>query len=361
MSDVATLLDGIERLEDARAREMVRGVVQALLDLHGAGLAPMVEALRKRVGDEAVLELSRDPAVAPLLLLHGLHPVDARVRAREALGALGPALHRMNASAHLDEVEGAPLRVQVREHGPSSRGATAMVEAALLEAVPDATVLVEPVRDSSAAPDAALVPVDRLTSRRRVERTAGESERCDLCASDVAPDHDHVFDPSSRELRCTCRACASLFSSPSARWKRVPRRAELLPEFRLGDDAWDALCLPIDLAFFYRSTSADRVVAMYPGPAGATESLLSLGAWARVEDENPVLRELAADVEALLVRRTRTGHEHYRVSIDACFALVGRIRKYWKGLGGGQQAWQEVSSFFADLRRASEGGAPCWG
>ena len=163
-----------------------------------------------------------------------------------------------------------------------------------------------------------------------------------------------------RDLRCACQACASLFAQTGPiegrRWKRVRYRADRLDAFHLGDDSWAALGIPIELAFFFRSSRDQRVVAMYPSPAGATESLLSLDAWARVEDENPVLRDLEPDVEALLVRRGRGAREHYRVSIDACYALVGRIRAHWRGLGGGTEVWAQIGAYFDDLRTATQPG-----
>ena len=66
------------------------------------------------------------------------------------------------------------------------------------------------------------------------------------------------------------------------------------------------ICIfPINLTFFVRSTPAKRVLALYPSPAGAVESLLTLEAWQALVDQNPVLGELEPDVEALLVNRMK--------------------------------------------------------
>ncbi len=88
---------------------------------------------------------------------------------------------------------------------------------------------------------------------------------------------------------------------------------------------------------------------MYPSPAGATESLLSFDTWEEIERENPVLLEMEADVEALLVNRI--GHargfsspEYYLVPIDECFKLVGLIRSRWQGLSGGTEVWREIGN-----------------
>jgi hypothetical protein len=140
----------------------------------------------------------------------------------------------------------------------------------------------------------------------------------------------------------------------------VPRRARFLSDFHLTDAQWEELRLPINLVFFYRSTRAGRVVAVYPSPAGGTESLLTLETWNQLEEENPVLRELEPDVEALLVNRVDRARDHYRVPIDACYRLVGLIRANWRGLSGGTEVWEEISQFFVDLnRKLCQDGVSC--
>ena len=105
-----------------------------------------------------------------------------------------------------------------------------------------------------------------------------------------------------------------------------------------------------------------RTVAFYPGPAGATESELPLGAWDRIVDANPVLGSLAPDVEALIVRmpeRARTETAAHLVPIDRCYELVGLLRTAWRGFDGGQEARALLDAFFADLAaRGSRPGRP---
>ena len=59
-----------------------------------------------------------------------------------------------------------------------------------------------------------------------------------------------------------------------------------------------------------------RVMAFYPSPAGSTESMLSLDAWTELATDNPVLEEMHADVEALLVNRLAEPPEYYLAPID---------------------------------------------
>jgi hypothetical protein len=191
--------------------------------------------------------------------------------------------------------------------------------------------------------------------RKFVQRKR-DKERCELCGAEVAPDHLHLIEPGSRKLLCTCSACAILFSGMGTKYRRVPRRVLALADFHLSAAQWDGLMVPISMAFFFRSTPDARVVAFYPSPAGATESLLPLETWKDIEDDNPVVKEMEPDVEALLVNRV--GHvrgfaaaEYYVLPIDECYKLVGLIRVNWRGLSGGTEVWREIAQFFDGLKR----------
>ena len=177
-------------------------------------------------------------------------------------------------------------------------------------------------------------------------------ELCDMCAVPVPPGHRHLVDLEDRRLMCACRACALLFDSKAAgggRLRLVPTRRRRLDGFVLDDARWDRLRIPVDMAFFFHSTPAERVSAFYPSPAGPTECLLELEAWTELEAANPVLGEMEPDVEALLVSHARDMREHWLVPIDDCYELVGLIRTHWRGFGGGEEVWVGIRSFFDDL------------
>jgi hypothetical protein len=191
---------------------------------------------------------------------------------------------------------------------------------------------------------------------RQFVRRKRDVEHCELCSAEVGAGHPHLIERGSRKLLCTCNACAILFSGMGTKYKRVPRRVLALPDFHLTDGQWEGLMIPISMAFFYRSTPDERVVAFYPSPAGAMESLLPLETWTDIENVNPALKDMEADVEALLVNRV--GHargfgdpEYYVIPIDECYKLVGMIRFHWKGLSGGTEVWQEIGKFFEELKK----------
>jgi hypothetical protein len=190
-----------------------------------------------------------------------------------------------------------------------------------------------------------------LSSLRRFLRPRPPRERCELCSAELADDHAHLVEPASRRLACACDPCAVLFSGQGAgKYRRVPRDVYFLADFRLTDAQWEGLGLPINLAFFLHSTPAGRVVAFYPSPAGATEALPDAETWQALVEDNPALRGLEPDVEALLVHRVGEAREHYRVGIDRCYELVGLVRTHWRGFSGGQAVWDEIGRFFAGLK-----------
>jgi hypothetical protein len=210
----------------------------------------------------------------------------------------------------------------------------------------------------------------RLAQRRAVEREAAE-ERCDLCGTAIGPEHRHLLDDASRELACACRACALLFDrgEVTTRYRAVPERRLQVADLELDDLMWEELRLPVDIAFLMRTSGESdppAPQAFYPGPMGATESLLRLEAFEQLEAANPILTTLQPDVEALLVDRARGARRHWIVPIDECFALVGLIRTRWRGLTGGKEVWQELDRFFDVLderaRPASrnDGKEPTW-
>jgi hypothetical protein len=196
--------------------------------------------------------------------------------------------------------------------------------------------------------------------RQFARKSQKQVEKCEMCSAELRSQHAHLIELTKRRLHCTCDACAMLFSGQAGtKYKRVPRDVRLLANSRMTDAEWDGLLIPINLAFFFQNSLDSRVSALYPSPAGATDSLLPLEAWSSIVQANPLLNQLEPDVEALLVNRVGQARgtapaEYYIVPIDACYELVGLIRIHWRGLSGGAEVWQEIGNFFAGLRAKAE-------
>lgn len=198
-----------------------------------------------------------------------------------------------------------------------------------------------------------------LASLRQIARKRRVIERCEMCGRELAVDHQHLIEPEKRNLVCACDACALLFTTQAGtKLRRVPRRVRLLPDFQMSDNQWNSLMIPIEMAFFSYNSVQGRVAAHYPSPAGATESLLELETWNDVVSGNPLLGELTADVEALLVNRVGANRgvpaRYYIVPIDQCYKLVGLIRLHWRGLSGGTEMWREIAGFFSTLQAQAD-------
>lgn len=199
-----------------------------------------------------------------------------------------------------------------------------------------------------------LAVLQRLReSRPRQRPRAGE--RCELCTETIGDEHGHLVDVEARTLMCACRGCYLLFTVDGAgggHFRSVPDRYVSFPDFRLTPAQWESLQIPVSVAFFFLNSTLDRVAAFYPGPAGATESLLSFDAWQDLVAANPNLGTLQPDVEAFLVRagRENDGAECFIVPIDACYELVGQLRQLWRGFDGGREAHDALDGFFAAVQ-----------
>ncbi len=175
-----------------------------------------------------------------------------------------------------------------------------------------------------------------------------EGERCDLCGRAIAEDHRHLLELEERRIECACEACYAMRAG-EPRYRPVGTRVLWMEDFDLDDERWASFGIPIGLAFFMRSTISDGVVAMYPSPAGPTESELDLSAWDALVADNPVLKRLEPDTEGLVVDRQAEVHRHVIAPIDECYKLVGLVKASWEGISGGSALTQALDGYFADL------------
>ena len=94
------------------------------------------------------------------------------------------------------------------------------------------------------------------------------------------------------------------------------------------------------------------VVALYPSPAGATESELHLESWEQLVERNPILeRARGRRRGARRQPHGRAAREHAIVPIDECYRLVGLIKSTWQGISGGNAISDAVPKFFEYVRR----------
>jgi Family of unknown function (DUF5947) len=239
-------------------------------------------------------------------------------------------------------------------------------------------------------------------------------EACEFCATAIPGDHGHVADLDTSTLMCACRACYLLFTHSGAgqawqagpaegagqgwqagpesgasqerqagpeagagqerragsgegagqerrigraRYRSIPDRYRSDPGHPLTVAEWNALEIPVGLAFFLRSSASGDTTAFYPSPAGATECRLDLDAWGRIAADHPLVAAAAPDVEAILVSRgplDQDGVDAFLVPIDACYELAGRMRLQWRGFDGGAEARRSIADFLDHVRERSQ-------
>ena len=193
------------------------------------------------------------------------------------------------------------------------------------------------------------------------ETRAPAQQACELCGAPAGEPHSHVIDVEERRLMCACRPCYLLFTHSGAgggRFRSVSEHYRRVHTPALGNVRWEALDIPVGIAFFLKNSKMDRVVAFYPSPAGATESGLPLETWNELVADVPELGTMEPDVEALLMCHGRERACAWIVPIDACYELVGRIRGRWRGFDGGEEVWREIDMFLAGLEEREATSVP---
>ena len=178
---------------------------------------------------------------------------------------------------------------------------------------------------------------------------AADVELCDICGTTVPADHRHLLHLVERRIECVCESCWALRSG-DPEYRPTGSRVEWLPDIQLPDDVWASFQIPIGLTFFMDSTTAGCVVALYPSPAGATESELHFASWSRMVELNPILESLEPDIEGLIVNRLSDPPQYAIAPIDRCYALTGTVKASWEGISGGSSVDEAVAGFFDQLR-----------
>jgi Fe-S cluster biogenesis protein NfuA/nitrite reductase/ring-hydroxylating ferredoxin subunit len=154
VADVERLLEEVEDLSDPTAREKAVALVQALLELYGAGLAHIVEEIAVRDDGELAAALAGDELVAHLLALHGLHPVPLEGRVREALGEVRPYLESHGGNVELLGVEGSAVHLRLEGSCSGCPSSAMTLKLAIEDAIHKAAPEIEEViaQDAPASP-----------------------------------------------------------------------------------------------------------------------------------------------------------------------------------------------------------------
>ena len=188
-----------------------------------------------------------------------------------------------------------------------------------------------------------------------VAASHADEQTCELCPIGISGEHKHLIHLEERRIVCVCATCWALRSG-DAEFRPVGNRRVWLDDLQISGEQWAAFAIPIGLAFFMISSVTGSVIALYPSPAGATESELDLRAWSSVCAANPEL-QLEPDSEALVVNRLADPPQHMIVPIDAAYGLVGVVKSSWEGITDDASMAGAVAEYLEDLRARPAVGA----
>jgi hypothetical protein len=196
-----------------------------------------------------------------------------------------------------------------------------------------------------------------MTGLRALDRYArrpapAPGTRCELCAAPIGERHRHVLERQARALRCACHACAVLFRDSQAgggRFSTVPERVLVDPAPAVDPARPVAeAALPVRLSWLVRDQTGWS--AFFPSPAGPVQAEAPPQCHA-----DRLAAAVEPELEALLVHRRPGGSvERLLVPVDVCYELAGIVRRRWRGLHGGEEAWRAIDELFARLRARSE-------
>jgi len=162
LESIEELLHRIEAASDPHVRTTAQELVQAVMDLHAAGLERILEILRAAgaAGQTNTIDsLGRDDLVSSLLVLYGLHPVSLEDRLARALDKIRPSLKKRGAEVELLDVSESAVRLKLQANGHAA-AMKELVESAVYEAAPDVSSLkIEGPEDRQG-----FVPLDMLVN-----------------------------------------------------------------------------------------------------------------------------------------------------------------------------------------------------
>jgi Fe-S cluster biogenesis protein NfuA/nitrite reductase/ring-hydroxylating ferredoxin subunit len=219
-----------EALPDPDARACAEELAAAVVQLYGEGLERIFAAL----DDEMTAQLTEDPVVASLMLIHGLYPVDLQTRVQQALDTVRPYMDSHGGNVELLGIQDGVARLRL---DGSCNGCTASqstmelaIERALEETAPDLLgidvegVVAPPRPRPEPSDDVEWVTLDGVAGLERGQLVAAEPglvvanvagtllayhDRCAGCDGPLAG-------ATLLGGTLTCPACRRLFDLPRA-------------------------------------------------------------------------------------------------------------------------------------------------
>jgi Fe-S cluster biogenesis protein NfuA len=130
------LLRELEQTDPA-ARACFQEILQAVLDLHGAGLDRLLGHVAEAgaAGREVLDFCARDEVVGGMLLLHDLHPIDLEGRVHQALDSVRPYLRSHGGNVEVLGIQDGVVRLRLEGGCDGCASSAAAVRQTIEEAI----------------------------------------------------------------------------------------------------------------------------------------------------------------------------------------------------------------------------------
>jgi Fe-S cluster biogenesis protein NfuA/nitrite reductase/ring-hydroxylating ferredoxin subunit len=146
---------------DGATRTLAEELVSAVVQMYGAGLERIVEALlgAGEEGEQLAFALAEDPRVAPLLFIHDLHPVPLEERVRKALEQVRPYMESHGGDVELLSLADGVARIRLRGSCSDCQASSVTLELAIKQALEEAAPDLEGLEVEGVAPQPTGVPL----------------------------------------------------------------------------------------------------------------------------------------------------------------------------------------------------------
>lgn len=184
---VESLLERLESLPDAAARDAALATVEALVDMYGEGLARIVEHVGCSGDPSLATAFAGDELVSHLLMLHGLHPEDVETRVQRALDGVRPYLKSHGGNVELISVERGVARLRLEGSCRGCPSSAATLRLTVEDAVRAAAPEIERIDADGVEPPAPAPALVSLSHVRRAEVGALVGTLVGTLAGSAAP------------------------------------------------------------------------------------------------------------------------------------------------------------------------------
>jgi Fe-S cluster biogenesis protein NfuA/nitrite reductase/ring-hydroxylating ferredoxin subunit len=161
VAEVERRLEQVESLGDPAAQDAATGIVQALLELYGAGLERIVQAVSAVDDGQLAQALAADELVAHLLMLHGLHPVALRDRVLAALDEVRPYLESHGGDVQLLDIGASTVRLRLQGSCSGCPSSAMTLKLAIEDGIRKAAPEIEEIiAEDASAPSSSLLQIE---------------------------------------------------------------------------------------------------------------------------------------------------------------------------------------------------------